>query len=150
MTSEFQPLLLVVDDDPEDLLLVKTAVKRAHLPMGVKGLSDGKTLMDFIEARTVIPDPLSPTMVVLLDLNMPGKDGRSCLRELKANPHWADIPIIIFSTSDSPDDIQKSYELNANSYICKPDDLTQLERILVTLYRYWFGNPMTSTQEATL
>ena len=59
----------------------------------------------------------------------------------------ADIPVVIFSTSDSPDDIQKSYELNANSYICKPDDLSQLERILSTLYRYWFGHSLSPAQE---
>ncbi|MCH8532865.1 MAG: response regulator [Saccharospirillum sp.] len=148
MTSDSQPLLLVVDDDPEDLLLVRTAVKRAHLPLVVKGLQDGESLMGFVKNRNSIPDPLNPSMVILLDLNMPGKDGRSCLREIKQNTQWADIPIIIFSTSDSPEDIQNSYELHANSYICKPDDLIQLERILVTLYRYWFGPSMMSTQEA--
>lgn len=149
MTSDTQPVLLVVDDDPEDFLLVKTAAQRAQLPLTVRGLNDGEALLGYIKQRTHLPDPLSPTMVILLDLNMPGKDGRTCLQELKANPLWADIPIIIFSTSDSPDDIQKSYELNANSYICKPDDLNQLERILVSLYRYWFGDSTKLNKEAT-
>lgn len=147
MISDTELLLLVVDDDPEDFLLVKTAVKRALLPLSVKGLSNGDALMNYLRERTRVPDPLAPTMVILLDLNMPGKDGRSCLREIKANQSLADIPVIIFSTSESPDDIQKSYELNANSYICKPDDLSQLERILSTLYRYWFGYSLSSAQE---
>lgn len=147
MISDTEPLLVVVDDDPEDLLLVKTAVKRAQLPLTVKGLSNGDALIRYLSERTRMPNPLTPDMVIMLDLNMPGKDGRSCLREIKQNRALADIPIIIFSTSDSPDDIQKSYELNANSYICKPDDLTHLERILTTLYRYWFGHSMQSEQE---
>lgn len=147
MISDNELLLLVVDDDPEDFLLVKTAVKRALLPLSVKGLSNGDALMNYLAERTGMPDPMAPTMVILLDLNMPGKDGRSCLREIKANQFLADIPVVIFSTSDSPDDIQKSYELNANSYICKPDDLSQLERILSTLYRYWFGHSLSPAQE---
>lgn len=147
MISDTEFLLLVVDDDPEDFLLVKTAVKRALLPLSVKGLSNGDALMSYLAERTRVPDPLAPTMVILLDLNMPGKDGRSCLRDIKANPSLADIPVIIFSTSESPDDIQKSYELNANSYICKPDDLSKLESILSTLYRYWFGHSLSPSQE---
>ncbi len=149
MISSTQPMLLVVDDDPEDFLLVKTAVTRARLPLQVKGLNDGDALIGYLKNRNDPADPLSPSMVILLDLNMPGKDGRSCLRELKQNPQWSDIPIIIFSTSDSPDDIQNSYKLNANSYICKPDDLTHLERILTTLYRYWFGYSLFPTQESS-
>lgn len=147
MTSKHQPMLLVVDDDPEDFLLVKTAVKRALIPLTVMGLNNGEALMGYLRERTDAQAPLASSMVILLDLNMPGKDGRSCLRDIKENAHWADIPIVIFSTSDSPDDIQKSYELNANSYICKPDDLDHLERILTTLYQYWFGYSMKSAQE---
>lgn len=147
MSFNNQPTLLVVDDDPEDFLLVQTAVKRAQLPLLVKGLSDGQMLMDFVLNRTDSADPCKPNMVVLLDLNMPGKDGRSCLRELKRNPLCSDIPVIIFSTSDSPEDILKSYELNANSYICKPDDVTQLERILTAIYHYWFGELIALKQE---
>lgn len=150
MNSDTRPLLVVVDDDPEDFILVGTAVKRARLPLRVKGLNNGEALMTFLRECPDTVDPLSPSMVVLLDLNMPGKDGRSCLRDIKQNDRWADIPIIVFSTSDSPDDIQNSYELNANSYICKPDDLTRLERILTTLYRYWFGYSITSTQEPSV
>lgn len=147
MISDATLQLLVVDDDPEDFILVRTAVKRALLPLCVTGLSNGDALMSYLAERTGVPDPMAPTMVILLDLNMPGRDGRSCLRDIKANPLLADIPVIIFSTSDSPDDIQKSYELNANSYICKPDDLSQLERILSTLYRYWFGYSLSPAQE---
>lgn len=148
MSSETRPTLVVVDDDPEDFLLVQTAVQRARLPLYVEGLRNGDELMRYLAGQPDRPDPLVPAMVILLDLNMPGKDGRACLREMKAHPTWAAIPIVIFSTSDSPDDIQHSYELHANSYICKPDDLTRLERILTTLYRYWFGVSTLSTQDS--
>ncbi|GGX72310.1 response regulator [Saccharospirillum salsuginis] len=149
MSSDPIPTLVVVDDDPEDLLLVKTAVKRAGLPLTVEAIHNGNDLMTFLTDHPEHWDPMRPTMIILLDLNMPGKDGRSCLRELKAHPAWSSIPIVIFSTSDSPEDIQKSYELHANSYICKPDDLTRLERIIITLYRYWFGVSPVLTQESS-
>jgi len=147
MSSEPMPTLVVVDDDPEDIFLVETAVKRASLPVSVHAIGNGNDLMAFLADHSEHGDPMRPTMVILLDLNMPGKDGRSCLRDLKTHPAWSSIPIIVFSTSDSPDDIQKSYELHANSYICKPDDLTRLERMLTTLYRYWFGVSPVIKQE---
>lgn len=145
MTPDTEPLLLVVDDDPEDGVLVATAVQRSKLPMRVQRLADGDALMQFLQAAE--PRDL-PRMVILLDLNMPGKDGRACLREIKADLRLADIPVLVFSTSDAPDDIQQSYALNANSYICKPDDLTHLERILTTLYRYWFDAARAAGPEA--
>ena len=149
MSSEPIPTLVVVDDDPEDLLLVETAVRRARLPLTVEAMPNGDALMTFLRGHPEYMDPLLPTMIILLDLNMPGKDGRTCLRDLKAHPDWSSIPIVIFSTSDSPEDIQNSYELHANSYICKPDNLTRLEHILTTLYRYWFGVSTMIRQESS-
>lgn len=130
----------MVDDDPEDILLVKIAAKRADIPLDICSLADGQALMEHLATldRKRIVDGVAPDLLVFLDLNMPRKDGRSCLREIKSNPRYRDIPVIIYSTSDSPEDIQRSYELDANSYICKPGDLIKLETMLATIYQYWF------------
>lgn len=148
MTIDSMPTLIVVDDDLEDQLLVKTAVRRANLPMRVQCLRTGNELMQWLQDSPGPFNPMAPTNVILLDLNMPGKDGRACLRELKSNPVWASIPVIVFSTSDAPDDIYHCYELNANSYICKPDDLTRLQHIITVVYRYWFGHTDRDLQES--
>ncbi|WP_157497204.1 response regulator [Hahella ganghwensis] len=134
--------LLVVDDDPEDLLLITTAVKRSKIPFQVRSFRDGEEFMealDLLQSDEKELETFSSTCIVFLDLNMPKKDGRSCLRDIRRNSRLASIPIIVFSTSESGEDITNSYELGANSYICKPDDLASLEKIISEVYRYWFS-----------
>jgi len=137
------PQLLVVDDDPEDMLLVRTAVNRSKLPLQVKCYGGGDEFLLVLDSMArdgaQIVDITSP-FIVFLDLNMPRKDGRSCLIDIRRDERFAGIPVIVFSTSKSDEDILKSYELGANSYICKPDDLESLERIIKEVYRYWFGS----------
>jgi CheY-like chemotaxis protein len=145
--SESKAVLMMVDDDPEDVLLVRTAVKRAALPIQVDRYSNAEGLLEALAGLTAKRDPLAPNRIILLDLNMPGKGGRACLQDLKSNPGWSDIPVIIFSTSNSPEDVHQCYEHNANAYICKPDDLLRLEHIITVLYRYWFQRPVDSDQE---
>lgn len=141
MTAELKRTLLMVDDDPEDILLVKTAVRRADLPLQVVSLYDGDALFNFLNKHPfeTADTTGAPPLIVFLDLNMPRLDGRKCLQQIKANPDWVDLPILVFSTSDAPDDIRRCYELSANSYICKPDDPKALDKILSTIYHYWFG-----------
>ncbi|OZG74886.1 hypothetical protein BTA51_00300 [Hahella sp. CCB-MM4] len=142
MDSDYLPQLLVVDDDPEDLLLIRTAVKRSNTPFTVKSFRDGEELMEALHLLSENDQEVelfSHSTIVFLDLNMPKKDGRSCLRDIKNNSKLASLPIIVFSTSESGEDIMNSYELGANSYICKPDDLASLERIIGEVYRYWFS-----------
>ncbi|WP_028671931.1 response regulator [Saccharospirillum impatiens] len=138
MNSKPWPVFVVVDDDPEDFLLVKTAVQRVKLPLQVVRFSSGDELMRGLPDLVANLDPLAPRVLILLDLNMPGKDGRACLKEIKSDARWSDVPIIIFSTSSSPEDINRCYEQKANSYISKPENMTQLEDIVKTLYQYWF------------
>lgn len=142
MTTEVKRKLIMVDDDPEDILLVKTAIRRADIPLEVVSIYDGDALFNYL--NDIITDDTLPTevppLVIFLDLNMPRLDGRKCLQQLKSNPNWVDLPILIFSTSDAPDDIRRCYELNANSYISKPDDPKALDTILSSVYQYWFGD----------
>ncbi len=142
MDSDRVPQLLVVDDDPEDLLLIRAAVKRSNTPFKVKSYHDGEELMEALHHLMEYEQDIkefSASTIVFLDLNMPKKDGRSCLRDIKNNSKLASLPVIVFSTSESGEDIVNSYELGANSYICKPDDLASLERIIGEVYRYWFS-----------
>lgn len=142
MTTEVKRKLVMVDDDPEDILLVKTAIRRADIPLEVVSIYDGDALFDYLH-DIIIDDTLPteiPPLIIFLDLNMPRLDGRKCLQRLKSNPNWVDLPILIFSTSDAPDDIRRCYELNANSYISKPDDPKALDTILSSVYQYWFGD----------
>ncbi|PTY37836.1 hypothetical protein BGP77_15290 [Saccharospirillum sp. MSK14-1] len=142
MMTETKHKLLMVDDDPEDILLVKTAIRRAEVPLEVISLYDGDALFEYLNetiTEGVLPTEIPP-LIVFLDLNMPRLDGRKCLQRLKENPNWVDLPILVFSTSDAPDDIRRCYELNANSYISKPDDPKALDTILSSVYQYWFGD----------
>lgn len=141
MTAELQRKLIMVDDDPEDILLVKTAIRRVDIPLDVVSLYDGDALFEYLNSNFSddIPPSQIPPLIIFLDLNMPRLDGRQCLQRLKANSNWVDLPILIFSTSNAPDDIRRCYELNANSYISKPDDPKALDTILSSVYRYWFG-----------
>lgn len=142
MTAELQRKLIMVDDDPEDILLVKTAIRRVDIPLEVVSLYDGDALFEYLDnnfSDLTLPSQ-TPPLIIFLDLNMPRLDGRKCLQRLKANSNWVDLPILIFSTSDAPDDIRRCYELNANSYISKPDDPKALDTILSSVYRYWFGD----------
>lgn len=142
MITEVKRKLVMVDDDPEDILLVKTAIRRADIPLEVISLYDGDALFDYLD-KIIDDDSLPsevPPLVIFLDLNLPRLDGRKCLQRLKSNPNWVDLPILIFSTSDAPDDIRRCYELNANSYISKPDDPNALDNILSSVYQYWFGD----------
>ena len=143
LISKDIPQLLVVDDDPEDLLLIRTAVNRSKVPLQVNCYGGGE---EFLLALDTLVEESAPVvgggslLIVFLDLNMPRKDGRSCLKDIRRDDRYTDIPVIVFSTSASDEDILRSYELGANSYICKPDDLESLERIIKEVYRYWFGS----------
>lgn len=150
MKPESMPVLIMVDDDQEDVLLVRTAVKRTALPLHVERYSNAEGLMAALAGFRVTRDPLAPRQIILLDLNMPGKGGRACLQDLKSNPAWSDIPVIIYSTSNSPEDIHQCYEHNANAYLCKPDDLQRLEQMITVLYRYWFQRPADTELEHPL
>jgi CheY-like chemotaxis protein len=120
--------VLVVDDDPGDVLLIQEALELAGNDRDIHIAADGAEAISFLErtgdhAAAVRPD------VVLLDLNMPGKNGRQVLAQIKANPGLRSIPILVFSTSQDPVDIEASYSLHANAYVPKPinfDDFTSV------------------------
>jgi CheY-like chemotaxis protein len=137
MTPQRMPTILMAEDDPDDRLLVKDALERAHIPNRLFFVEDGEELMDYLlggeKEETPRPD------LILLDLNMPRKDGREALREIKRSPDLRQIPIVVLTTSREEEDITHSYEMGAGSYIVKPVGFESLVRVVHVLGQYWFN-----------
>jgi CheY-like chemotaxis protein len=133
--------ILMVDDDPDDFFLAREALKESGLTSDFRLVSDGKELMDYLYRRGQfmgLEDAPMPNLI-LLDLNMPRKDGREVLAEIKKNPDFRRIPIVIFTTSRDERDISSSYELGASSYITKPATFDDLIDVMKTLGKYWLN-----------
>ena len=142
MTQRTRPLtILMADDDPEDRLLAKDALVEAALATELRLVSDGEELMEYLQHRGKYSDPAdSPAPgLILLDLNMPKKDGREALQEIKASPELRRIPIVVLTTSKAEEDILRSYDLGASSFITKPVTFEGLVHTVQQLEQYWFA-----------
>ena len=128
----------MADDDDDDYLLTKKALKESKLLNTLIRVRDGEELLDFLNARGEFKKQSVRPGVILLDLNMPRKDGREALKEIKANPDLNDIPVVIFTTSKAEEDIYRSYQLGSNSFITKPVTFENLITVMKTLGAYWF------------
>ncbi len=142
---ETNSCILIADDDMDDQYMIKQAFSSIHLNENVHTVNDGVELLDYLHkkgkykgANILVPK------VILLDLNMPKKDGRECLKEIKTNPKFSKIPVIIYSTSSNPDDISYAYEMGASSYITKPYSYQELVKIMDVFKQYWFSVVKTS------
>jgi CheY-like chemotaxis protein len=131
---------LIAEDDPEDRLLVEEAFVESHLAHDLRFVEDGEQLMDYLYRRGRYADTTrSPRPgVILLDLNMPKKDGREALKEIKSDPTLRQIPIVVLTTSKEEDDVFRSYDLGVNSFITKPVLFAAMVELLQTLGKYWF------------
>lgn len=131
--------VLVADDDDDDRGLIWKAWRKNHSSTYLRFVDDGKELIDYLTHAGRYSDPASAPRpaVILLDLNMPRKDGREALREIKANPELCQIPIIVLATSKADEDICRSYEQGANSYITKPVTFGALVDVLRVVGKYW-------------
>lgn len=133
--------VLVADDDPDDQLLIKDAISEVRPDARVDFVSDGVELLEYLRRQGPFADRIDEPLprLVLLDLNMPVKDGREALFEIKSDPEFWRTPIIIFSTSTAQADIRKAYQLGANSFITKPSSFDRLVEIVRAIDNYWFG-----------
>jgi len=131
--------ILLAEDDADDRLLVKEALAEGRVLNDLRSVEDGEELLDYLRRRGRYADPeTSPRPgLVLLDLNMPRKDGREALREIKGDPDLKRIPIVVMTTSKAEEDIVRSYDLGANSYITKPVTFERLVELMKVLGRYW-------------
>jgi len=134
-------ILLMADDDEDDCLLMSDAVREVFKSEDFRCLGDGQELMDYLLHQGIYaaPETSPPPDLILLDLNMPRKDGRQALKEIKEHPLLKTIPVLIFSTSKEQAEIELCYKLGANSYITKPISFDDLVNIVRCLSNYWFG-----------
>jgi CheY-like chemotaxis protein len=132
--------ILMADDDQDDCLLVSKAFKESHLLNDLRFVGDGEDLMDYLHCRGKYGKTLSAPRpgLILLDLNMPKKDGREALKEIKSDAHLREIPVVVLTTSKDEEDVLRSYNLGANSYITKPVTFEGLVEVVRSLKRYWF------------
>jgi CheY-like chemotaxis protein len=139
----------MADDDPDDCMLAQEALAESRLANDLHIVSDGEELMDYLYQRGKysVPGSAPRPSLILLDLNMPKKDGREVLNELKSDPHLRQIPVLVLTTSQAEEDILRSYYLGANSYITKPVTFSSLIEVMQTLSKYWFEIVELPSQE---
>ena len=131
--------ILLVEDDPQDAQLTLRALQSENLKNRIAVARDGEEALDFVFGRGTYNDrsPDRPPKLVLLDLNLPKVDGLQVLREIKANPEFRAILVVVLTSSSEQRDIVESYKLGVNSYIQKPVDITQFRQAIKTLGLYW-------------
>jgi CheY-like chemotaxis protein len=133
-------VILMADDDEDDILLTQKALQKGRLLNTLYSVKDGEELVDYLLHRGQYTDPTQYPRpgIILLDLNMPRKDGREALKEIKSHADLQDIPIVVFTTSKAEEDIYRSYKLGVNSFITKPVTFETLIEVMQTLEKYWF------------
>lgn len=131
--------ILMADDDPDDRMLLEDAWGETDLQPELRFVGDGEELLDYLRRRgpfagaAAAPEPA----LILLDLNMPKKDGREVLAELKADRQLRHIPVVVLSTSRADEDIARSYALGVSGFITKPSSFAELVRVVRALQAYW-------------
>ena len=129
-------VILLAEDDGDDVLMATDALRDANADHDLHRVADGEELMDYLHGRAgTAPRP----DLILMDLNMPGKDGREALEEIKSDPELRPIPVVVLSTSSDSVDIADSYDLGANSYLVKPRDYRGWVEMMRAVDRFWFS-----------
>jgi CheY-like chemotaxis protein len=132
------PEILLVEDNAADVRLTQEVVRKSQRPANLHVARDGEQAIRMLKREGEYRDLPLPDLI-LLDLNLPRKDGREVLAEIKQDPQLMRIPVVILTTSKAEGDIASCYGLHANSYITKPVDLTEFEDVIRGLQKYWFG-----------
>lgn len=131
--------ILIAEDDADDRYLIGTAFTEKGYSEKIDFVENGVELLNYLENVLVTnPDEKNLPCVILLDLNMPKKDGREALKELKQHPTFKKIPVIVFTTTKNEIEIKRCYELGANSYVVKPLTFDELLMVVENIRSYWF------------
>lgn len=130
--------ILLVEDNPDDVELTLEALSQTKLANRVAVAEDGVEAMDYLYRRGKFADAVRPSLI-LLDLNMPRKDGRQVLEEIRKDPNLTSIPVVVLTTSQAEEDIVRSYQLHCNCYISKPVDLSQFMKVVRAIDDFWFA-----------
>lgn len=132
------PEVLLVDDNPADIDLTRDILSKCKHHFHVHAVPDGVEAISFLHREGTYTDAPAPDLLVL-DLNLPRKDGRAVLQELKSDPKLSKIPVIVFTTSQANSDITRSYELGANCYLRKPGNLADFSAVVQSMANFWLG-----------
>ena len=134
-------IILMADDDEDDRDLTREALQNARLANEMRFCVDGQDLMDYLRREGQYADPTVEAPrpgIILLDLNMPKKDGREALAEIKSDHALRSIPVVVLTTSKDEEDVFRTYDLGVNSFITKPITFAGLVEVMKTFQRYWF------------
>ena len=138
-TNLVRPIeILLVEDNPGDADLAKEALNESKLNNNLSIVMDGEEAMAFLRQEGSYADVPRPDLI-LLDLNLPKKDGREVLAEVKSDANLKRIPVVILTTSRAEEDVLKTYNLHANCYITKPIDLTQFMKVVKSIEDFWLS-----------
>ena len=141
MNASVHPIaILMADDDPDDCMLAREALAESRLANDLYQVGDGEELLQYLrrEGKYVDAVTFPRPGLILLDLNMPRKDGREALRDIKADPALRSIPVVVLTTSKAEEDIYRTYDLGVSSFIAKPVSFDGLVEVMKALGRYWF------------
>ncbi len=130
--------ILLIEDNPADIRLTQEAFQQARLQNTIHVVQDGVNAMAFIRQTAPFQQVPRPDLI-LLDLNLPKKDGREVLKEIKSDPHTRTIPVVVLTTSDDEADVLRSYDLHANAYLVKPIDILQFIKMIQSLEDFWLA-----------
>lgn len=129
--------ILLVEDNPGDIVLTKEAFEEIKIANNLNVVEDGIEAMNFLKNEGKYKEGRKPDLIIL-DLNLPKKDGREVLAEIKESKKLKKIPVVVLTSSEAEEDILKSYDLHANCFISKPIDLEQFSKIVKTISEFWF------------
>ena len=135
------PSILVIEDSDEDFEALTRTLKKATVPCLIDRCVDGEEALDYLNQRGDYCEPgaAARPSLILLDLNLPGTDGRDVLVNIKQTEALKTIPVVILTTSSNPRDVQTCYRYGVNSYLLKPMSLSRFQQVIQTLVEYWFG-----------
>lgn len=138
LTGDRAPDILLIEDNEDDVMLTRLAFDQAKLDVILHHARDGEDGMAYLRKQGEYADAAAPDLV-LLDLNMPRKDGREVLAEITADEGLRHLPVVILTTSNEDREILKMYQLRASSYIVKPVDFDKFQRVVRSVHEYWFS-----------
>lgn len=130
--------ILLVEDNPGDVRLTRESLKESKMINNLNVVNDGQEALDFLRREEGFEEVPRPNLI-LLDLNLPVKTGQQVLKEIKQDPEFKKIPVVVLTTSEAEEDVVKSYELNANCYVNKPLSFEQFQKVVNQINDFWFG-----------
>lgn len=137
--------ILLVEDNEDDIIILKEVLTKHNIGQDLSTVRDGDEALDYIFKRGIYTGVTTPDLV-LLDLNLPRKNGMEVLKEVRNNVAYKYLSIIVLSTSSSPDDITESYQKHANCFITKPSDITSLDNMVQEIKSFWLKTAQLPNQ----